>query len=93
MADRKETIQDLELVYEYIRKEMHDIASRKCRMLDKVSNAIALLEEQNQDEKRFTANEVCMALICHGQSDDRFEWGEVIKYSPSKVEKILKGEM
>ena len=56
-------------------------------------DALELLKEQNQDEKMYTASEVCLALIDHGQSDERFEWGEVIKYSPSEVEKILKGEM
>ena len=52
MPDRKEVaIQDLKLVYEYIRKEVHDIASRKCRMMDKVNDALALLKEQEAEKK------------------------------------------
>lgn len=54
MPNSKEVIQDLELVYEYIRKEVHDIASRKCRMLDKVNDALTLLKElENEYENGF----------------------------------------
>lgn len=38
----------------------------------------------------FTADEVCGILIKHGQHDERFKLGEIIKYSPSEVLEILK---
>ena len=60
MLDRKEVaIQDLKLVYEYIRKEVHDIASCKCRMLDKVNDVIALLQEQGDE---ITALSIALAM-------------------------------
>ena len=42
----------------------------------------------------FTPEEVWEKMVMCGQMEiDRFEPGETIKYSPSEVEKILKGEM
>ena len=38
----------------------------------------------------FTADEVCEILIEHGQHDERFKLGEIIKYSPSEVLGILR---
>lgn len=41
----------------------------------------------------FTPSEVAIRPVCTGQGDDKkFQWGETIRYSPSEVEKILKGE-
>ena len=41
----------------------------------------------------FTPGEVCTAMVLHGQGNKRFKLGETIRYSPSEVEKILKGEL
>ena len=43
--------------------------------------------------KGFTVEEVCKAMILHGQRDPKFKWGETIKYSPSEVAEILSNEM
>ena len=53
---------------------------------------IEALKEEDA-EKTYTATEAELALVHHGQEDKRFEWGETIRYSPSEVRKILKGEM
>lgn len=49
--------------------------------------------KDDKDEETFTATDVEFALVRHGQEDKRFSWGETIRYSPSEVRKILKGEM
>lgn len=42
----------------------------------------------------FTPEEVCLKMVEHGQGNyKRFKLGETIEYSPSEVEKILKGEL
>lgn len=41
----------------------------------------------------YTPGEVCTAMVLHGQGNKRFKLGETIRYSPSEVEKILKGEL
>ena len=43
--------------------------------------------------KVFTPSEVVGILVVHGQNDKQFKLGETIKYSPSDVERILKGEL
>ena len=44
-------------------------------------------------EKRFTADEVATAMVMAGQGDTKkFKLGETIRFSPSEVKKILKGE-
>lgn len=65
-------------------------------------DALALLKEQQEiiDElntaikewrnlKWFTPYEVGLALVAHGHKDPQFTLGEIIKYSPAEVEKIL----
>lgn len=45
------------------------------------------------EEKRFTANEVVTAMVYAGHGDTKkFKLGETIRFSPSEVGKILKGE-
>lgn len=56
--------------------------------LDLVATQIA--KKANDDGRFFSPYEVGLMLTQHGQHDNRFKWGEVIKYSPSEVEKILK---
>lgn len=91
MPDRKEVvIQDLKLVYEYIRKEVHDIASCKCRMLDKVNDAIALLKEQEAVEpilKRQGRNKYYNYYVCRCCNEELFyqqnycsECGRAVKW-------------
>lgn len=46
MPDRNKVIKDLEEIKEYTREKAKDLGSRKCRMLDKIGNAITLLKEQ-----------------------------------------------
>ena len=42
----------------------------------------------------YTPEEVCAKMVLHGQGNyKRFKLGETISYSPSEVEKILKGEL
>ena len=52
MPDREKVIKGLGEVREYIVGTVHDIASRKCRMMDKVDNAIDLLKEQETTDTR-----------------------------------------
>lgn len=98
MVDRKKVIKGLQCIIDgnvrcescgyAIDKHGHHSCQQEC-----AKDAIDLLKEPKQEQKKFTAYEVCMALIDHGQSDERFRFGEIIKYSPAEVEKILKGEM
>ena len=55
--------------------------------LDMLVNMIAI--KAKAEGRFFSPYEVGLALVAHGQHDERFEWGEVIKYSPSEVEQIL----
>lgn len=55
--------------------------------LDDVVNRIA--EKAKKDGRYFSPYEVGLALVQYGHHDNRFKWGEIIKYSPSEVEKIL----
>lgn len=55
--------------------------------LDLVVTQIA--KKANDDGRFFSPYEVGLILTQHGQHDNRFKWGEVIKYSPSEVEQIL----
>lgn len=48
-----------------------------------------MAKKVNDDGRFFSPSEVGLALIQHGQHDNRFKWGEVIKYSPSEVQQIL----
>lgn len=50
MSDMDKVIKDLEEIKEYIREKAKDLGSRKCRMLDKVDDAIAMLKEQEPVE-------------------------------------------
>lgn len=55
--------------------------------LDALVNMIAI--KAKVEGRFFSPYEVGLALVQHGQHDERFKWGEVIKYSPSEVEQIL----
>lgn len=55
--------------------------------LDMLVNMIAV--KAKAEGRFFSPYEVGLALVQHGQHDERFKWGEVIKYSPSEVEQIL----
>lgn len=55
--------------------------------LDALVNMIAI--KAKAEGRFFSPYEVGLALVQRGQHDDRFKWGEVIKYSPSEVEQIL----
>ena len=62
------SIEDLEIVREYIRTTVKDIASRKCRMIDKVDNALELLKEQQKEIEECTNEAAAYAelLIKYG---------------------------
>ena len=71
----------LELLKEPEDKELH------LDDLDMLVNMIAL--KAIAADRFFSPYEVGLALVQRGQHDERFKWGEVIKYSPSEVEQIL----
>lgn len=71
----------LELLKQPVDKELH------LDDLDALVNMIAI--KAKAEGRFFSPYEVGLALVAHGQHDERFEWGEVIKYSPSEVEQIL----
>ena len=71
----------LELLKQPADKELH------LDDLDMLVNMIAI--KAKAEGRFFSPYEVGLALVAHGQHDERFEWGEVIKYSPSEVEQIL----
>lgn len=71
----------LELLKQPEDKELH-LAD-----LDMLVNMIAI--KAKAEGRFFSPYEVGLALVQHGQHDERFKWGEVIKYSPSEVEQIL----
>ena len=71
----------LELLKQPVDKELH-LAD-----LDMLVNMIAI--KAKAEGRFFSPYEVGLALVQHGQHDERFKWGEVIKYSPSEVEQIL----
>ena len=61
--------------------------------LSTVEGVMAVAPEYDLD-KLFTPEEVCAEMVKHGQGNlARFDWGETIRYSPSEVLKILKGEL
>ena len=71
----------LELLKQPEDKELH-LAD-----LDALVNMIAI--KAKAEGRFFSPYEVGLALVQRGQHDERFKWGEVIKYSPSEVEQIL----
>lgn len=71
----------LELLKQPVDKEFH------LDDLDVLVNMIAI--KAKAEGRFFSPYEVGLALVQHGQHDERFKWGEVIKYSPSEVEQIL----
>ena len=71
----------LELLKQPVDKELH---------LDDLDMLVKMIAIKAKAEGRFfSPYEVGLALVAHGQHDERFKWGEVIKYSPSEVEQIL----
>lgn len=71
----------LELLKQPEDKELH---------LDDLDMLVKMIAIKAKAEGRFfSPYEVGLALVAHGQHDERFKWGEVIKYSPSEVEQIL----
>ena len=71
----------IELLKQPIDKELH------LDDLDALVNMIAI--KAKAEGRFFSPYEVGLALVQRGQHDERFKWGEVIKYSPSEVEQIL----
>ena len=71
----------LELLKQPVDKELH------LDDLDVLVNMIAI--KAKAEGRFFSPYEVGLALVQRGQHDERFKWGEVIKYSPSEVEQIL----
>lgn len=71
----------LELLKQPVDKELH------LDDLDALVNMIAI--KAKAEGRFFSPYEVGLALVQRGQHDERFKWGEVIKYSPSEVEQIL----
>lgn len=55
--------------------------------LDALVNMIAI--KAKAEGRFFSPYEVGLALVQRGQHDERFKWGEIIKYSPCEVEQIL----
>ena len=49
--DREKAINDLLEVREYIARKVHDLASRQCRMMDKITDVLELLKEQEAPSK------------------------------------------
>ena len=71
----------LELLKQPEDKELH---------LDDLDMLVKMIAIKAKAEGRFfSPYEVGLALVAHGQHDERFQWGEVIKYSPCEVEQIL----
>ena len=71
----------LELLKQPEDKELH---------LDDLDMLVKMIAIKAKAEGRFfSPYEVGLALVAHGQHDERFECGEVIKYSPCEVEQIL----
>lgn len=58
-----------------------------------VSMARTMRDAAEMIEQMFTPSQVCAAMVVHGQGNRRFKLGETISYSPSEVEKILRGEI
>ena len=71
----------LELLKEPEDKELH------LDDLDALVNMIAI--KAKAEGRFFSPYEVGLALVQRGQHDERFKWGEIIKYSPCEVEQIL----
>lgn len=53
MPEADKAIKNLEEVDDYILHKVRDTASRKCRMADKVKDAIELLKEQDRPSGKF----------------------------------------
>ena len=57
-----------------------------------VEGMLAMAPEYDLD-KLFTPEEMCEKMVLHGHGNPRFKLMEKIMYSPTEVEKILKGEL
>ena len=90
LKEQQETIASLQgticklnaaLAEQPVDKELH---------LDDLDMLVKMIAIKAKAEGRFfSPYEVGLALVQRGQHDERFKWGEVIKYSPSEVEEIL----
>lgn len=69
---------------ELLKEQVSELTRRD---LDMLVNAIG--QKAKAEGRFFSPYEVGLALVQRGQHDERFKWGEVIKYSPSEVEQIL----
>ena len=69
---------------ELLKEQVSELTRRD---LDMLVDAIG--QKAKAEGRFFSPYEVGLALVAYGQHDERFEWGEVIKYSPSEVEQIL----
>ena len=86
MPDREKVIKGLEEVKEYIREKANDIGSRKCRMLDKVDDALALLKEQETTDtgkERIFECEACGYGIVDIFLNSESKYSMVPKYCPN----------
>lgn len=75
------------LEYELKKDILELLKNADLTALDLVVTQMA--KKVNDDGRFFSPYEVGIALTRHGQHDNRFKPGEVIKYSPSEVERIL----
>ena len=62
MTESGKAIKGLDEVWEYISKNVKDISSRKCRMMDKVAAGCNLLKEQEEEIKEKNAR--IWQLLC-----------------------------
>jgi hypothetical protein len=69
---------------ELLKEQVSELTRRD---LDMLVDAIG--QKAKAEGRFFSPYEVGLALVQRGQHDERFKWGEVIKYSPSEVEQIL----
>ena len=80
--------EDSPLEYELKKDILELLKNADLTAIDLVVTQMA--KKVNDDGRFFSPYEVGLVLTRHGQHDNRFKWGEVIKYSPSEVEEILK---
>lgn len=78
---------DSPIEYELKKDILELLKNADLTALDLVVTQMA--KKVNDDGRFFSPYEVGLALVAHGQHDERFQWGETIKYSPSEVEQIL----
>lgn len=80
--------------------ENQDFYTGYMSAMSTMEGILALVPEYDLDRMRdlphpglFTPEEVCEKMVLHGQGNPRFKLMEKIMYSPTEVEKILRGEL